>query len=88
MANSKQAKKRVRQAEKSRQHNASLRSMFRTSIKKVLGAIQTGVAASAQTALDAAIPMIDRMVSKGIIHKNKAARHKSRLTAHVKKLAA
>jgi small subunit ribosomal protein S20 len=88
LANSKQAKKRVRQAEKSRQHNASLRSMFRTSIKKVLGAIQTGVAASAQTALDAAIPMIDRMVSKGIIHKNKAARHKSRLTAHVKKLAA
>lgn len=62
--------------------------MLRTSIKKVLGAIQTGVAASAQAALDSAIPMIDRMVNKGIIHKNKAARHKSRLTAHVKKLAA
>lgn len=88
LANSKQAKKRVRQAEKSRRHNASMRSMFRTSIKKVLGAIETGDATAAQAALQSATPMIDRMVSKGIIHKNKAARHKSRLTAHVKKLAA
>lgn len=88
MANSKQAKKRVRQAEKSRRHNASMRSMLRTSIKKVLGTIQAGEPAAAEAALQSAIPMIDRMVSKGIIHKNKAARHKSRLTAHVKKLAA
>lgn len=87
MANSKQAKKRVRQAEKSRQHNASLRSRFRTSIKKVLGAVQTGDATLAQAALALATPVIDRMVTKGIIHKNKAARHKSRLTAHVRKLA-
>lgn len=88
MANSKQAKKRVRQAEKSRRHNASMRSMLRTSIKKVLGTIQAGEPAAAEAALQSTIPMIDRMVSKGIIHKNKAARHKSRLTAHVKKLAA
>lgn len=88
MANSKQAKKRVRQAEKSRRHNAGMRSMFRTSVKKVLSAIQTGDAASAQSALQLATPVIDRMVNKGIIHKNKAARHKSRLTAHIKKLAA
>lgn len=88
MANTKQAKKRVRQAEKSRRHNAGMRSMLRTSIKKVLGAIQSGDATAAQSALQLATPVIDRMVNKGIIHKNKAARHKSRLTAHVKKLAA
>lgn len=88
MANTKQAKKRVRQAEKHRQHNAGMRSMLRTSIKKVLGAIQSGNATTAQEALLSATPVIDRMVGKGIIHKNKAARHKSRLNAQVKKLAA
>ncbi|WP_339668595.1 30S ribosomal protein S20 [Dasania marina] len=88
MANSPQAKKRARQAEKRRQHNASLRSMVRTSIKKVLAAIDGGNAEEAQTAYVAAVPVIDRMADKGIIHKNKAARHKSRLNAKVKALAA
>lgn len=87
MANTKQAKKRVRQAEKHRQHNASMRSMLRTYIKKVSAAINSGDAKVAATSLQEATPVIDRMVNKGIIHKNKAARHKSRLTAHIKKLA-
>lgn len=88
MANSPQAKKRARQAEKRRQHNASLRSVVRTSIKKVIAAIDSGDAEQAQSAYAAAVPVIDRMADKGIIHKNKAARHKSRLNAQVKALAA
>ncbi|ARN74533.1 30S ribosomal protein S20 [Oceanicoccus sagamiensis] len=88
MANSPQAKKRARQAEKRRQHNASLRSVVRTSIKKVLAAIATGNAEEATAAYAAAVPVIDRMADKGIIHKNKAARHKSRLNTQVKALAA
>ncbi|WP_101760217.1 30S ribosomal protein S20 [Oceanicoccus sp. KOV_DT_Chl] len=88
MANSPQAKKRARQAEKRRQHNASLRSVVRTSIKKVIAAIQSGNAEEATQAYNAAVPVIDRMADKGIIHKNKASRHKSRLNAQVKSLAA
>ncbi len=86
MANTKQAKKRVRQAEKHRQHNASMRSMLRTYIKKVTAAIASGDQKVAFTSLQEATPVIDRMVNKGIIHKNKAARHKSRLTQHIKKM--
>jgi small subunit ribosomal protein S20 len=88
MANSPQAKKRARQGEKRRQHNASLRSVVRTSIKKVIAAIDSGNAEEAKSAYNAAVPVIDRMADKGIIHKNKAARHKSRLSAQVKALAA
>jgi small subunit ribosomal protein S20 len=86
LANTKQAKKRVRQAEKNRQQNASMRSMLRTYVKKVLAAIKTGDQKAAQAAMQLAQPVIDRMASKGIIHANKAARHKSRLTSHIKKL--
>ena len=88
MANSPQAKKRARQAEKRRTHNASLRSVVRTMIKKVNTAIGSGDAAAAKAAYDSAVPVIDRMADKGIIHKNKAARHKSRLNTQVKALAA
>ena len=88
MANSPQAKKRARQNEKARKHNASLRSMVRTYIKKVVAAIEAGDAAAAQEAFTAAAPVIDRIADKGIIHKNKAARHKSRLNAQIKALAA
>ncbi|AQQ68707.1 MULTISPECIES: 30S ribosomal protein S20 [Microbulbifer] len=88
MANSPQAKKRARQNEKRRNHNASLRSMVRTYIKKVVAAIDAGDAEKAKTAYAEAVPVIDRMADKGIIHKNKAARHKSRLNAQIKKLAA
>lgn len=88
MANTPQAKKRARQNEKARKHNASLRSMVRTYIKKVIAAIEAGNFEDAKAAYAAAVPVIDRMADKGIIHKNKAARHKSRLNAQVKALAA
>ncbi|TNE79873.1 MAG: 30S ribosomal protein S20 [Gammaproteobacteria bacterium] len=88
MANSPQARKRAKQNEKRRQHNASLRSMVRTYIKKTYAAIASGEVEAAKAAYIAAVPVIDRMADKGIIHKNKAARHKSRLNAQVKALAA
>jgi small subunit ribosomal protein S20 len=88
VANSPQAKKRARQSEKRRTHNASLRSLVRTVIKKVNSAVISGDAEQAKAAYDNAVPVIDRMADKGIIHKNKAARHKSRLSAQVKALAA
>jgi small subunit ribosomal protein S20 len=88
VANSPQAKKRARQNDKARKHNASLRSMVRTYIKKVVAAIETGDAVAAKAAYDTAVPVIDRIADKGIIHKNKAARHKSRLNTRIKELAA
>ena len=88
MANSPQAKKRARQSERRRNHNASLRSVVRTMIKKVDTAIGSGDAAAAKAASDSAVPVIDRMADKGIIHKNTAARHTSRLNTQVKALAA
>ena len=87
MANSPQSKKRARQAEKRRNHNASMRSMVRTYLKRVIAAISSGDARAAQAAYNDAVPVIDRMADKGVIHKNKAARHKSRLNAQVKALA-
>ena len=86
MANSPQAKKRAIQNEKARKHNASLRSMVRTQIKKVVNAIGAGDKEAATAAYAAAVPVIDRMADKGIIHKNKAARHKSRLNSQIKAL--
>ncbi len=88
MANSPQARKRARQADKAKQHNASQRSMVRTYIKKVRAAVEAGDGAAATEALKAAGPVIDRMADKGILHKNAAARHKSRLNAAVKKVVA
>lgn len=87
MANSPQARKRARQNDKRRAHNASLRSLVRTKIKQVIAAIRSGDAEAARTAFDNAVPVIDRMAGRGIIKKNKAARHKSRLNAKVKALA-
>ena len=86
MANSKQAKKRAVQSEKRRQHNGSRRSMMRTLVKKVLAAIEAGDKAEATKELAAATPILDRYASKGLIHKNKAARSKSRLNAAIKAL--
>jgi small subunit ribosomal protein S20 len=86
LANIKSAKKRARQAEKHRRHNASMRSMVRTYIKKVLTAIAAGDKKLAEESLKEAFPVIDRMAGKGLLHKNKAARHKSRLTAQIKKM--
>lgn len=87
MANTKSAKKRAIQSEKHRKHNASMKSAYRTAIKKVEAAIIANNKEEASSALKEAVPMIDRMVNKKIIEKNKAARHKSRLNAKVKNLA-
>ncbi|NBC13558.1 MAG: 30S ribosomal protein S20 [Gammaproteobacteria bacterium] len=86
MANIAQARKRARQAEKHRQRNAAQRSTLRTAMKKVLKAIRTGDKTAATEAYKAAVPVIDRAANKGLIHANKAARHKSRLNANVKAL--
>jgi len=88
VANSPQARKRARQNDKRRAHNASFRSLVRTKIKQVIAAVGSGDAEASQAALQQAVPVIDKMASKGIIAKNKAARHKSRLNAKVKALAA
>ena len=69
MANSPQAKKRARQGEARRRHNASFRSLVRTSIKKVDSAIETGDHSKASEAYNSAVPIIDRMADKGIINK-------------------
>ena len=88
VANIKSARKRARTAEKTRKHNMGLRSEMRTSIKKVLKACDAGDKDAAAEAYKAAVPVIDSMVNKGIVTRNKAARHKSRLNARVKALSA
>ena len=86
MANSAQARKRARQAEKHRQRNAGRRSEMRTELKKVVAAIDAGDKAGAENALKAAAPLLDSLAGKGLIHRNKAARHKSRLNAKIRAL--
>ncbi|MEM8817231.1 MAG: 30S ribosomal protein S20 [Pseudomonadota bacterium] len=88
MANIKSAQKRARTAEKTRKHNMGLRSKMRTKIKNVLKAVEAGDKDAAQAAYKEAVPVIDSMVNKGIVNKNKAARHKSRLNTRVKQLVA
>ena len=83
MANTHQAKKRARQSEVRRKHNASQRSAMRTAIKKAIAAVEGGDHSAAQAAYQAAVPVLDRAVTHGIIHKNKAANLKSKLTKHV-----
>jgi small subunit ribosomal protein S20 len=87
MANSAQARKRARQNDKQRMHNASLRSTLRTAIKKVIKAIEAGNKEAAQAVYQASISVIDSIADKNIIHKNKAARHKSRLSSAIKAMA-
>jgi small subunit ribosomal protein S20 len=86
MANTAQARKRARQSVKVNAHNAALRSTLRTAIKKVIKAVETGDKAVAMAAYQENVSVIDRIADKKIIHKNKAARHKSRLTAAIKAL--
>lgn len=88
MANIKSAEKRAKQSVKRRAHNMAARSRLRTSIKKVLNAIGAGQKDEAAAALKAAQPVIDTMVTKGIIHRNKAARHKRELNSKIKAIAA
>jgi small subunit ribosomal protein S20 len=88
MANTKSAEKRSRQAVARRASNVAQRSKVRSAVRKVVEAISAGKKAEAAAALKAASPVIDAMARKGIIHRNKAARHKSRLAAQVKALGA
>jgi len=88
MANTVQARKRARQSEKRRQLNASLRSMVRTAMKKVSKAVAAGDKAAAEVAFRESTSVVDRIADKQkIIHKNKAARFKSRLAARIKAMA-
>ncbi len=86
MANSAQARKRARQAVKQRAHNVGLRSTLRTAIKKVRKAIGAGDKAAAQAVFKESQSVIDAIADKKIMHKNAAARHKSRLSAAIKAL--
>jgi len=87
LANSPQAKKRARQALTRRSRNVGMSSMYRTFVKKVVYAIEAGDKATAETAYKAAVPVIDRMCNKGLVHANKAARHKSRLNSRIRAMA-
>ena len=86
MANIASAKKRARQDVKRNSQNASRRSMMRAYLKKIVNAIEAKDKAAASEAYKTAVPILDRMAGKGLIHKNKAARHKSRLNAQIKAL--
>ena len=87
MANSASAKKRVRQASKRRVHNMGIRTEARTFIKNVIKAIEAGDKKQAQDLYNKMIPVVDKVANKGIFHKNKIARHKSRLNNKIKAMA-
>jgi small subunit ribosomal protein S20 len=87
MANTKSAEKRAREAIEARARNVAHRSKVRSAVRKVVAAIGEGKKEEAAAALKAASPVIDAMARKGIIHKNKAARHKSRLASQIKALS-
>jgi small subunit ribosomal protein S20 len=86
VANIKSAEKRAKQTIKRRAANMATRSRMRTVVKSVHSAVESGNKDNAAANLKAALPVIDSMVSKGIIHRNAAARYKSGLNARVKKL--
>ena len=88
MANIKSAKKRAKQTVVRNARNVAQRSMLRTAVKKVVKALDANDAAGAETAFASAQPLLDRMAARGLIHKNKAARHKSRLTARIRAIDA
>jgi small subunit ribosomal protein S20 len=88
MANTAQARKRARQAVKQNAHNSSLRSRLRTAIKSVRKAVDAGDKAAAAKVFQAAQTTIDQIADKNIVHKNTAARQKSRLSAAIKAMTA
>jgi small subunit ribosomal protein S20 len=88
VANIKSARKRARQAAKTRLHKMGLRSRMRTRIKDVIKAVEKGDREAAVAAYAAAVPVIDSMINKGVVNGNKAARHKSRLNKMIKAMAA
>ncbi len=84
MANTKQAKKRARQSVALNEHNSAQRSQYRTAVKRVRTAIEAGNKAAAAAVYQASVSVLDSIADKNIVHKNKAARHKSRLNAAIK----
>ncbi|MGD0465166.1 MAG: 30S ribosomal protein S20 [Gammaproteobacteria bacterium] len=86
MANTIQAKKRIRQNTKRRLNNNTKRSAMRTFLKRVITAIEAKNKELATTELGLVSSILDKLVNKGLIHKNKAARHKSRLCLRIKAL--
>jgi small subunit ribosomal protein S20 len=87
LANTKSAEKAARQAAVHRVRNDALTSRLRSAVRKATLAVKAGKKDAALAALNEATPVIDSMVTKGIIHRNKAARHKSRLTKQIRALA-
>lgn len=86
MANIRSAKKKARQAVVARARNTTQRSMFRTLIRNVVKAVEAKDKTKAEAAYKEMVPVLDRYAAKGMIHKNKAARHKSRLTERIRAL--
>jgi small subunit ribosomal protein S20 len=84
VANTKSAEKAARQAEKHRARNVALRSRMRSAIRKVTSAIASGNKEAASASYKEAVPVIDTLVNKNIVHRNKASRHKSRLSARIR----
>jgi small subunit ribosomal protein S20 len=84
LANTKSAEKAARQAVKRRANNVVARSRLRTAIRNVTVAISAGDKATAESSYKTAVPIIDSMVNKRLIHRNKAARHKSRLSQRIR----
>jgi small subunit ribosomal protein S20 len=84
VANTKSAEKAARQAEKHRARNVALRSRMRSAIRKVTAAVAGGNQEAAKASYQEAVPLIDTLVTKHIIHRNKADRHKSRLAARIR----
>jgi len=87
LANTAQARKRAKQSERRRLHNAGRKSQFRTRLKQVVKAIESGDKDAAKAAYAAAVPIIDKMSKTALVHKNKASRHKSRLNARILAMA-
>jgi len=87
MANTAQARKRARQNDKQREHNVAQRSEYRTAVKKVRKAVLAGDKSAAQALFQSSMSTMDSIADKNIVHKNKAARHKSRLSAAIKAMA-
>jgi small subunit ribosomal protein S20 len=87
VANTKSAEKAARRAETNRKRNITLRSKMRTALRKVSDAVASGKKADAAAALKSAQPVIDSLVNKNVIHRNKAARHKSALSARIKAMS-
>jgi small subunit ribosomal protein S20 len=84
VANTRSAEKAAHQAEKHRIRNIALRSRMRSAVRKVTTAVAAGNKGAAEASYREAVPVIDALVNKQIIHRNKAARHKSRLAARVR----